>query len=123
MFVVFIFTPESGPRAIPKTDRKSDQSSLTARSEENGYPFTRRLGNPNGAAALRTAGKGGAALRATVTANAEAFARDLAPLLADMRAQGRITLRAIAAELTARGIRTRRGGAWGVGNARGLWGG
>ena len=38
-----------------------------------------RLGNPNGAASLRRAGKGGTALRATVTANADAFARDLAP--------------------------------------------
>ncbi len=75
-----------------------------------------RLGNPNGAAALRRAGKGGAALRATVTANADAFARDLRPVFADIRAQGHLSLRAIAAELTARGIRTRRGGAWGLGN-------
>lgn len=79
-----------------------------------------RLGNPNGAAALRKAGKGGAALRATVTANAEAFARDLKPVLADIRAQGHTSLRAIAAELNARGIRTRRGGTWGVGNVRGV---
>jgi DNA invertase Pin-like site-specific DNA recombinase len=79
-----------------------------------------RLGNPNGAAALRRAGKGGAALRATVSANAAAFARDLAPVLADIRAQGHVSLRAIAAELTARGIRTRRGGDWGVGNVKAL---
>lgn len=69
-----------------------------------------KLGNSSGAAALRRAGKGGAALRATVTTNAEAFARDLAPVIADIRAQGHSTLRAIGAELTARGIRTRRGG-------------
>ena len=81
-----------------------------------------RLGNPNGAAALRRAGKGGAALRATVTANAETFARDLAPVLADIRARGHTSLRAIAAELTARGIRTRRGGRWGVRNVKGLVG-
>lgn len=77
-----------------------------------------RLGNPNGAAALRRAGKGGAALREAVTANAEAFARDLEPVLADIRAQGHTSLRAIAAELTARGIRTRRGGTWGIGNVK-----
>jgi len=44
-----------------------------------------RLGNPNGAAALRRAGKGTAALRAAVAANADAFAQDLAPLIADHR--------------------------------------
>jgi DNA invertase Pin-like site-specific DNA recombinase len=79
-----------------------------------------RLGNPNGAASLRRAGKGGTALHATVTANAEAFARDLAPVIADIRSAGHTSLRAIAAELTARGIRTRRGGTWGVGNVMGV---
>ncbi|NGQ93302.1 recombinase family protein [Rhodobacter sp. HX-7-19] len=79
-----------------------------------------KLGNPNGAAALKRAGKGGAALRATVAANADQFARDLAPVIADIRAAGHTTLRAVAAELTARGIRTRRGGQWGVGNVKGL---
>ena len=75
-----------------------------------------KLGNPNGVESLRRAGKGGAALRASVSANEEAFAEDLAPGLADIRVKGHISLRAIAAELTARGIRTRRGGRWGVGN-------
>jgi hypothetical protein len=41
-----------------------------------------KLGNPNGAAALRLAGKGGVALRASVVANADRFAEDLAPVLA-----------------------------------------
>ncbi|GHC66448.1 recombinase family protein [Neogemmobacter tilapiae] len=81
-----------------------------------------KLGNPNGAAALRRAGKGGEALRATVTANAEAFAQDLAPVLADIRAEGHLSLRAIAAELTRRGIQTRRGGKWQVSNVMGLVG-
>lgn len=79
-----------------------------------------RLGNPNGAASLRRAGKGGAALRATVTANAKGFARDLAPVIADIRAGGATSLRAIAAELTVRGIRTRRGGRWQVSNVKAL---
>jgi DNA invertase Pin-like site-specific DNA recombinase len=81
-----------------------------------------KLGNPNGAAALRRAGKGGTALRATVTANAQAFAQDLAPVLADIRAEGHTSLRAIAAELTRRGIQTRRGGKWQVSNVMGLVG-
>lgn len=79
-----------------------------------------KLGNPNGAESLRRAGKGGAALRATVSANAAAFAADLVPVLGDILAEGHISLRAIAAELTARGIVTRRGGAWNVGNVRQL---
>jgi DNA invertase Pin-like site-specific DNA recombinase len=77
-----------------------------------------KLGNPNGAESLRRAGKGGAALRAAVSANAAAFAADLAPVLTDIRAARHTSLRAIAAEFTARGIRTRRGGVWHVGNVK-----
>ena len=79
-----------------------------------------RLGNPNGAECLRRAGKGGVALRAAVAANADGFAVDLADVVADIRAAGHRSLRGIASELTVRGIRTRRGGAWGVGNVKGL---
>lgn len=75
-----------------------------------------KLGNPSGAESLRRAEKGGAALRAAVSANAAAFAEDLAPVLEDIRAAGHTSQRAIDAELTARGIRNRRGGRWGVGN-------
>ncbi len=78
------------------------------------------LGNPNGAAALLAAGKGGAALRATVMANADAHASDLADVVTDIRAQGHQTLRAIAAELNRRGILTRRGGRWHVSSVRNL---
>ena len=81
-----------------------------------------KLGNPNGASSLKRAGKGGVALRVAVAANAEAFARDLAPVIADIRTGGSTSLRAIATELTARGIRTRRGGVWQVSNVKGLLG-
>ena len=53
-----------------------------------------KLGNPNGTAALWQAGKGGAALRATVATNADRFAVDLGPVLADIRASGHTSLRA-----------------------------
>lgn len=79
-----------------------------------------KLGNPNGAAALKAAGKGGAALRAAVTANADAHTADLADVLIDIRAQGHETLRAMAAELNRRGILTRRGGRWQVSSVRNL---
>ncbi|MEM6942122.1 MAG: recombinase family protein [Pseudomonadota bacterium] len=71
-----------------------------------------KLGNPNGAAALRRAGKGGNALCATVSANADAHARNLAPVVADLHAQGVTTLRALAAALNDRGMLTRRAGQW-----------
>jgi hypothetical protein len=49
-----------------------------------------------------------------VTANADRHAQDLAPVVADIRASGVTSLRAIASELTARGMLTRRGGRWHV---------
>ena len=79
-----------------------------------------KLGNPNGAAALQRAGKGGAPLREAVARNADAFAQGLAPVVADIRVQGHTSLRAIAAELNARGMMTRRGGRWQVSNVRNL---
>lgn len=79
-----------------------------------------KLGNPNGAAALKRAGEDGAALRTTVKQNADAFAQELAPVIASIRSEGHTTLRAIAEELIARGIRTRRRGRWHVSNVRNL---
>ena len=79
-----------------------------------------RLGNPNGAEALRRAGKGGAALRAVVSANADRHAEDLRAVIADILKAGHVTLRAVAAELNARGMLTRRAGLWQVSNVRNL---
>jgi len=79
-----------------------------------------KLGNPNGAAALRRAGKGGQALRMAVAANADSFAETLAPVLENLRAQGHTTLRQIATALNTRNIQTRRGGKWHVSNVRNL---
>lgn len=79
-----------------------------------------KLGNPNGAAALDRAGKGGSALRATVKTNADTHAAALAPVVADLRNQGHHSLRAIAAGLTMRGMLTRRGGHWTVSNVANL---
>jgi DNA invertase Pin-like site-specific DNA recombinase len=79
-----------------------------------------KLGNPNGAAALKRAGKGGAALRTTVSRNANRFATDLAKVVGDIQGEGDITLRAIAAALNKRGILTRRCGRWHVSSVRNL---
>ncbi len=70
------------------------------------------LGNPNGAAALRRAGKGNGASLKAIGGNADAFAADLRPVLEDIRAAGITSLEGIARELTAREIRTPRGGRW-----------
>jgi DNA invertase Pin-like site-specific DNA recombinase len=81
-----------------------------------------KLGNPNGAAALRRAGKGGVALREAVARNTEAHARDLAPVLEELQSQGVTSLRAVAEALNERGMLTRRGGRWWVSNVRNLLG-
>ncbi|QQA41473.1 recombinase family protein [Pelagovum pacificum] len=79
-----------------------------------------KLGNPNGAAALRRAGKGGEALRAAVRANADAHAEALAPVVRQLQTAGHTSLRALAAELNASAMRTRRGGRWHVSSVRNL---
>jgi DNA invertase Pin-like site-specific DNA recombinase len=79
-----------------------------------------KLGNPNGAAALRRAGKGGAALRETVSRNATSHARSLTPVLDELREAGITSLRGIAAALYDRGILTRRSTRWHVSNVKNL---
>ena len=79
-----------------------------------------KLGNPNGAAALKRAGKGAVALRAAVVANADAHAQDLRAVVEALRADGVTSLRGLAEEMNRRGMRTRRGGQWQVSNVGNL---
>lgn len=79
-----------------------------------------RLGNPNGAAALRRAAKGNGAALEAVKANAAERAADYAPVIADIQASGAASLPAIAAEPNARGIVTPRGGRWHPSSVRNL---
>lgn len=73
----------------------------------------RRLGNPNGAAPLRKAGRGNTAALAAIRAKADRFAADVAPIVEDIRSHGIATLRDVAAELNARQIRRPRStGPW-----------
>lgn len=69
-----------------------------------------QLGNPNGAAALRRAGKGNAAACTAVRNAAERHAASVAQVVREL-APGRSD-RALAAELNARHVRTPRGGQW-----------
>jgi DNA invertase Pin-like site-specific DNA recombinase len=69
-----------------------------------------RLGNPNGARALR--GRGNDRAVQMIKFNAKRFAGDVAPIIADIRAAGIMSCRGIAKELNARGILTARRGQW-----------
>lgn len=70
-----------------------------------------KLGNPMGAAAFGNVRGNGAAVLA-IRAKSRAFAADVAPIIAAIKADGHTSLRAIAGELNARGIVTARGGRW-----------
>src|SRR4051794_23970318 len=65
-----------------------------------------RLGNPRN---LDAAGRVG---REALAHRADQHAANVLPLIDDIRRQGATSLREIAAQLTARGVRTARGGAW-----------
>jgi Site-specific recombinases, DNA invertase Pin homologs len=71
-----------------------------------------RLGNPNGAAALRRAGKGNIASLSSIKANADRHAADLAPVIASLQIEGYTSLGALALSLNERGMLTPRGGRW-----------
>lgn len=71
-----------------------------------------KLGNPNGAAAIRRANKGnGEALRA-IKSSADRFALDLMPVINTLKDEGVTSIGAIAAELNKRGILTPRARCW-----------
>lgn len=71
-----------------------------------------KLGNPNGAAALRRAGKGNGAAVDALQAAADRHASDLAPVISHLQAQGRTSLRELATSLNEQRMQTPRGGAW-----------
>jgi DNA invertase Pin-like site-specific DNA recombinase len=92
-----------------------------------------KLGNPDGAAAFggsrelranrpapvnrdaHIAARAGGNVAAVdaIKAKAAAFASDVAPIITEIQSEGYTSLRAIAAELNARGIMTARNGKWG----------
>jgi DNA invertase Pin-like site-specific DNA recombinase len=71
-----------------------------------------KLGNPNGARALKGKQVGNKQTVAALKANAEHRAANLRTIVDDVRSKGIVSIRAIADELNARGILTPRGGAW-----------
>jgi DNA invertase Pin-like site-specific DNA recombinase len=71
-----------------------------------------KLGNPNGARALRIAGKGNAASLAAIAAAATTWRTRVMPIIAAIRSTGMTLSQEIAIELERRGILTLRGGRW-----------
>jgi DNA invertase Pin-like site-specific DNA recombinase len=71
-----------------------------------------KLGNPNGAEAIRRAGKGTAAAVETVRRRAADRASEYAEIVADIQSSGAASLAAIAREFNNRGILTPRGAKW-----------
>lgn len=79
-----------------------------------------RLGNPNGAAALKRANKGNAASVQRIQEDAHRRAEQLRPVVDDLSSKGVQSLGRLADELNARGILTARGGRWHRSSVRNL---
>lgn len=88
-------------------------------SRRTGRPVA-RLGNPRGAEPLRRAARGNAAAVMAAKTNADAHARDLAPVVERLRSEGCTSLASLAAGLNAAGVRTPRDGTWHASSVRNL---
>jgi DNA invertase Pin-like site-specific DNA recombinase len=71
-----------------------------------------KLGNPNGARALRGKQTGNSEAVARIRLKAQERAENLRGILNEMQAHGIVSVRTVADELNARGILTPRGGKW-----------
>ena len=80
----------------------------------------RKLGNPNGAAALRRARKGNSDAVAVVRRQADHHAQQLRPVLDALAAEGITTLGGIAKALNERRMLTPRGASWHKSSVRNL---
>ncbi len=119
----------AGVRVVAADDPDADWTSLAIKAviaQHEGDAISRRtkealraakargqrLGNPNGAAALRRAAKGNGASVQAIKEGADEFAEALRGTVAGLKARGVSTLKGLAAELNAAHIRTPRGGTW-----------
>ena len=94
---------------------QQEREAISKRTKEALDAAKRRgqvLGNPNGAAALKKAGKGNAAGVQAIQSKADAHAQDLRPVLRALADEGVTSLGGIAKALNERGIQTPRGGVW-----------
>ena len=79
-----------------------------------------KLGNPNGAAALRQAGKGNVDAIRAIRANADQHAANLAPVIEMLHSEGILSLGGVALELNRRGILTPQRRRWHKSSVRNL---
>lgn len=93
-------------------------------TKANGTPYKsgQRLGNPNGADALRRAQKGNSSALEVVRSNAAARAAELRDVIEDMQRRGITSLGSLAAALNEGGFVTARGGQWHASSVRNLLG-
>lgn len=94
---------------------KQEREAISARTKaalQAAKARGQKLGNPNGAAALRRAGKGNEASAAKRQATADTRAERLRPVLAELEAEGATSLPKMADALNARGVLSPRGGQW-----------
>lgn len=100
-------------KAIGQRTKEALAAAKARGYRKDGQPFKAgRLGNPNGAEALRRAGKGNEAALSAIKARADGHASDLAHTVADLRAKGVVSLPSIAQALNEGQYRTPRGGRW-----------
>lgn len=102
---------------------QQEREAIRKRTEEALAAAKRRgvkLGNPNGAAALRRAGRGNGDSLAAIRSNADRHAENLRSVICELRASGVHSLGGLAGELNARGMLTPRGGRWHRSSVRNL---
>jgi DNA invertase Pin-like site-specific DNA recombinase len=83
-----------------------------ATTGQRNHPDVKRLGNPNGARALKGKQVGNKEAVAAIKAHAQERAQNLRAIIVDVKAAGITSVRAIADELNRRAILTARGGRW-----------
>jgi DNA invertase Pin-like site-specific DNA recombinase len=94
---------------------EAERESISRRTKDALAAAKRRgvkLGNPNGAEALRRAAKGNEAGLRVIVDKANAHAEDLRPVIEALREEGIVSLGGIAEALNERGVETPRGGLW-----------
>lgn len=105
--------------AVAQAERKAI-SRRTTEALQAAKTRGQRLGNPNGAEALRRAQRGNSASLEAIKSAAADRAEQLRPVIDDMRARGVASLGGLAAELNNGGMVTARGGKWHASSVRNL---
>jgi DNA invertase Pin-like site-specific DNA recombinase len=108
-------------KAISRRTKEALAAAKARGCKADGTPYKAgRLGNPNGAAPLRRAGKGNGAAVGAIKAGADRHAANLAPIVERLRAEGCGSLPSLAKALNDGGFQTARGGQWHPSSVRNL---